>query len=164
MKAKITAAVALTCGILVGLSGCDLFAPQETMNIVEASDGVSGTTGEIFVGNAVIITTTGKIGNLVVTLVNRDHLTHPVEIQHGVQQRQTVNLTVGPAASKQLGTPGNTLVFITNLNAMPGSLAPVYFDSGNNTGVLLNVPVLTGAQPPYSDLTPEKLAAGGIRG
>ncbi|NEN05842.1 hypothetical protein G3T36_08145 [Diaminobutyricibacter tongyongensis] len=162
MKARVLKSVVVATAVLSLLTSCDLFAPQDTLYIKETSDGVSGSTGKVFVGNAVIVTTTGKVGNLVATLVNKDYLPHPVQIQHDVSS-ESVKLTLDPAASLQLGTPGNTVVLITNLNATPGSLVPVYFQSGINPGVLLNVPVLTGAQPQYSDLTPEKIAARALK-
>ncbi len=162
MKARVLKSVVVATAVLALLTSCDLFAPQETMYITESSDGVSGSTGKIFVGNAVIITTTGKVGNLVATLVNKDYISHPVQIQHDLNSTP-VNLTLDPVQALQLGTPGNTIVLITNLNATPGSLVPIYFQSGVNPGVLLNVPVLTGAQPPYSDLTPEKIAVRALK-
>ena len=154
MLEKALASVVGAVAVLGLLTSCDLYAPQETKYITESSDGVSGTTGKIFVGNAVIITTTGKIGNL----VNQDYLPHPVEIEHVATQEST-KLVVNPKASLQIGTPDNPVDIITDLNTTPGSLVLIYFQSGINPGVLLNVPVLTGAQPPYSDLTPEKVAA-----
>ncbi len=158
MKAKALASAVVAVAVLGLLTSCDLYAPQETKYITESSDGVSGTTGKIFVGNAVIITTTGKIGNLVATLVNQDYLPHPVQIEHVATQEKT-KLIVNPNASLKIGTPDNPVDIITDLNTTPGSLVLIYFQSGINPGVLLNVPVLTGAQPPYSDLTPEKVAA-----
>ena len=159
MKARVLKSVVVATAVLSLLTSCDLFAPQDTLYITETSDGVSGSTGKVFVGNAVIITTTGKVGNLIATLVNKDHLPHPVQIQHDVNS-ESVKLTLDPSESLELGTPGNMIVLITNLNATPGSLVPIYFQSGINPGVLLDVPVLTGALPQYSDFTPEKVASG----
>jgi hypothetical protein len=157
MKARVVKSVVVATAVLALLAGCDLYAPQETLYETETSDGVSGSTGKVFIGDAVIITTTGKVGNLVATLVNKDYVPHPVQIRHDLAAAP-VKLTLDPVEALQLGTPGNTIVMIANLNATPGSLVPVFFESGVNPGVVLNVPVLTGSQPPYRDLTPEKIA------
>ena len=44
-------AAAIAAATLGGLTACDLFAPQDTLYIEEASVGVSATVGNVFVGN-----------------------------------------------------------------------------------------------------------------
>jgi hypothetical protein len=158
-KTRIAVAGMLGIAVLVGLAGCDLFAPQETKNITETSDGVSGTTGQVFVGNAVLVTTDGEVGNLVATLVNTDDTSHQVTVQYGAKA-VTQGFTVEGNASLQLGTPGDPIVLVQDPDVIAGALFPVSFQQADTTAITLDVPVLTGAEPPYTDLTPEKVGPG----
>lgn len=147
-----TLSVAVGAVVALGLTGCDMFVPQTTETTVETSDGVSGTTGNVFVGNAVLITTNGTLANLVVSLVNDDFVDHTVSIQQtdgGVPR--TVDVPAG--ATVQLGTPGNQIVTLVTVDALPGSLHAVTFDSAADP-LPLRVPVLDGGLPQYKDLTP----------
>lgn len=152
-----SAAVLVGAALLVGLSGCDLFAPQETLNNAETSDGVSGTTGPVRVANAVLITTTGRTANLVTNLVNSSPDAKEVRIE--LESTTTHTVTAEAEASTQLGVPGGTIVIFSGQRLEPGSIASVYFEAAGSTGVQLGVPVLTGAQPQYRDLTPAKVAS-----
>lgn len=154
MKRRIFLVVGVASALLLGLGGCDLYAPQETEHITETSDGVSGTTGTIFVGNAVIVTTDGKVGNLVATLINSDESSHNVAIRDGSSGQELTIVTVGPAESVQVGSPDGETAVLTGLDAIPGSLFPVSFTSGDSSEAALDVPVLTNAIPQYSTLTP----------
>jgi hypothetical protein len=147
-----TLSSALGATILLGLAGCDFFVPQTTETTVETSDGVSGTTGKVFVGNAVLITTDGKVANLVVTLVNHDFVDHSVSIEQtdvGILR----DVAVPAGGTVQLGTPGNQTVILVTEDALPGSLHALTFTSSADP-LPLRVPVLDGGLPQYKDLTP----------
>ncbi len=80
----LTATLSATVGAMIalGLAGCDFFVPQTTETTVETSDGVSGTIGQVHVGNAVLISgDAGQLSNLVVTFSNLDFVDHDVAIQ-----------------------------------------------------------------------------------
>lgn len=145
------AAAIVGVAVLGLLTGCDLFAPQETKNIQEAADGVSGDIGAIFIGNAVLLTSdpAGQT-NLVATLVNQGDSNEDVRIS---TDSGAVTVTVEPAESVQLGTPAGQAVAFQGLGAAPGSLAYVTFETSTQTETL-DVPVLNGALPQYRDLAP----------
>ncbi len=158
MRARVAASIVLAVAIALGTSGCGFFTPQTTQKHYDASDGVSGNVGAIDVRNAIIVSGTGSVGNLVVTLVNSDSESHRVEIQRGSgsdQKNQWV--TVAPNATKKLGSNSDDLVVFRQLDARPGSLYPVYFQYGDHTGVRLLVPVLNGGLPEYAHLVPSKI-------
>lgn len=144
-------------GVIVGvavlglLTGCDLFAPQDTKYIVETADGVNGDIGAIFIGNAVLLTTdpSGST-SLVATLVNQGEKDEDVRIS---TDSGSETVTVKPAESVQLGTSEGQSVLFEGLGAKPGSLAYVTFQTSTETETL-NVPVLDGALPQYQDLAP----------
>jgi hypothetical protein len=146
-------AVALAAALAGGLTACDLFAPQDTLDIEEASVGSSATVGDVFVGNAVLVTSDdGATANLVVTLVNQGNDTQQVEIAPSGGKSITVSLD--PRDTQQLGDPPDDESLVSDLNSAPGSLTTVTVTSGGDS-VGLQVPVVTGALPPYGTLTPE---------
>ena len=151
----LTATLSVAVGAMVafGLTACDFFVPQTTETTVETSDGVSGTTGKVFVGNAVLITTDGKVSNLVVTLSNQDHVDHTVSIRQADPAGVLRSVTVPAGGNVQLGTPGNEIVLLVTA-AMPGSLHPLTFKAADASTLNLAVPVLDGGLPQYKDLTP----------
>ena len=77
---RAAASTAIAVAALAGLTACDLFAPQDTLYIEEASVGVSATVGNVFVGNAVLVQGEGDTANLVTTLVNTGGETEKVTI------------------------------------------------------------------------------------
>ncbi|WP_431277944.1 hypothetical protein [Leifsonia poae] len=148
----------LGAAVLTGLTGCDLFAPQETENIKDVADGANGAVGDVTVGNAVLVTSNGKTGNLVVTFVNSGNDTRTIEVSKGDGATQHHSVSVPPGDPVVVGVPENQVIIFTGLDSQPGSLFPVYFTADGETGDLLDVPVLDGALPQYADLTPAKVA------
>jgi hypothetical protein len=148
---RTVAAVVLAGAAFTGLTACTLWAPQDTLYIEEASVGPSATIGDVFVGNAVLVSGEDGTANLVVTLVNEGGDKQEVQISPGGGQSITVSLAAGD--TKQLGDPPDEESLVTGLDAEPGALTMVTVTSGGNT-VGLKVPVVTGALPPYGTLTP----------
>lgn len=163
MKARVAASVVLALAVALGTAGCNLVAPQATTKHYDASDGVSGNVGQIDVRNAVIITDGmgGTVGNLVVTFVNNDTKSHRVAISSGAGGSAVSEVTVEPGQVKLVGTKpdtaSNSNVFLLNFTAIPGSIYPLYFQYGDQTGLKLQVPVLDGGLPEYTDLVPPKI-------
>ncbi|MGN6427032.1 hypothetical protein [uncultured Leifsonia sp.] len=159
MKARAAASVVLALAVAFGTAGCGLVAPQATTKHYDASDGVSGSVGQVDVRNAMIVTdgVGGKVGNLVVTLVNNDAKSHRVTVTSGSSSAKAY-VTVQPGQVKQVGTTpdeaSSSNIFLTPFSALPGSLYPVYFQYGDQTGAKLDVPVLDGALEDYKDLVP----------
>ncbi|MBW8871999.1 MAG: hypothetical protein JF618_07485 [Leifsonia sp.] len=148
---RTAAAAAVAAAALTGLTACDLFAPQDTLYIEEASVGVSAMVGEVFVGNAVLVSGEGDSANLVVTLVNESSDTQQVEI--APTSGQSIKISLDPRATRRIGSPPSEESLVTGLDAAPGSLTTVTVTSGGES-VGLQVPVVTGALVPYGTLTP----------
>lgn len=153
---RITAVVALSTGLLTSLTACDLWVPQSTLTNGESSDGASGHVGQIYVANAVLIKGDDR-ANLVVSLVNEGEKTVRLSVSHGTPQATTSVIAIEETVT-QIGSPGRQLAIFDDFEAAAGSLYPVFFAYGDETGVLLDVPVLTDAQPMYRDLSPAKVA------
>lgn len=159
MKARIAASIVLAVGIALGTAGCDLIAPQETLRIVTASDGVNGKVGSVDVRNAMIISDDGKVGNLVVTLVNQGDTPHLVTIKQG-DDIKVGQVSVGAGTLRSIGGPTEKRLTIEHLDTKPGALHKVYFQYGDEPGVQLNVPVLDGSLPEYQDYAPTSAHLG----
>lgn len=155
MRARIAASVVLAAGILMGTSACNLLAPQATTNHYDASDGVSGTVGDIAVRNAILISDGATSANLLVTIVNTGDSARNLSVQYtAAGQKVTQQVTVAPKATVSVGTPDVPAVTLANIDAKPGALFPVFMQYGQETGVELLVPVLDGTLGQYSTLVP----------
>jgi hypothetical protein len=161
VRARIAASVVLAVGIVLGTAGCNLIAPQATLTQYDASDGVSGTVGDIAVRNAILISDNGKTGNLVVTLVNNGTKPHRVEVQHGTSKKVDQYITVEPGQVKEIGSDNQRQVQLHGMDTKAGALYPVYFQYGDQTGVRLLVPVLTNTLSTYLNYTPTPLPSEG---
>ena len=156
MKARVTASIVLALGLAVGMTGCTLVTPQDTLYIKEAADGVNGSVGKIDIRNAVVIADSdGQAGNLVATFVNNDDKAHYLAVQLG---SQTHSVSVSADGIKKIGAPDETRVEFDGLNAKPGSLVELYFTYAGVTGVKLQVPVLASTFPGFEDYAPQPQA------
>jgi len=144
-------AVVLAAAAFTGLTACTLWAPQDTLYIEEASVGVSATVGQVYVGNAVLVSGEGDTANLVVTLVNESGTTQQVQI--APEGGESIPVSLQPREIKKLGDPPDEMSLVTGLTAKPGALTTVTVTSGGTT-VGLQVPVVTGSLQPYHTLTP----------
>ncbi|GAB3137539.1 hypothetical protein [Marisediminicola antarctica] len=154
------ALVILLAGLVtVGLSGCTFGAVQATRLAYDPSDGVSTKVGDIYIQNALLISETGDVGNLVVSVINDTNsavsLTVTWPTDSGSLESEV--LLIGEDEVRTFGTETNPLI-IENIDAPPGSLFPLYFQYADFPGSEINTPVLTGALDSYSDLVPEDVA------
>ena len=155
MRARIAASVVLAAGILLGTSACGFFAAPATSIAYNASDGVSGDVGQIHIRNALLLSTDGELASLIVSVVNPTDTLQSLLVQYE-SSTGTVSQDVPVEANTTvtLGTDGAASVVLENMNSQPGSLFPVFFQYGEETGTELLVPVLSGSQREYSTLLP----------
>ncbi|GAB3125013.1 DNA modification methylase [Glaciibacter psychrotolerans] len=155
MRARIVASVVVAAGILLGTSGCNLFAPQATTNIYDASDGVSGNVGDLAIRNAVLISDNGELGNLLVTVVNSGKTEQTLTVQFSAGGKKVTQQVDVPANSTtSFGDTGQPGIVLEGFDAIPGALLPLFFQYGEQTGIELLVPVLTTSLPEYSSFSP----------
>ena len=155
MRARTMATVVVAAGILLGTSGCNLFAPQATTIQYDASDGVSGDLGKLAIRNALLITEDGEHANLVVHVVNSSADPIDLLVQYeGAGQKVTTTVTVDANATTEFGVGDGPRVDVETPIVNAGSLLPVFFQYGDLTGIELLVPVLDGTLPQYSTLVP----------
>ncbi|MDT0117553.1 DNA modification methylase [Microbacterium sp. PRF11] len=160
MKTRLIASVALGAAVLLGTTGCNLIAPQATTIDYSASDGVNvpASAGPLSVRNALIVANDdGTTGNFVAAIVNdtTEQLTLNIEVGEGTSAvRETV--TVPANRTLSLGDLANDVepLRLSDIDAVPGSTVPVYFQSGDGEGSLMQVPVLDGALEYLAPLAP----------
>ena len=155
MRARIAASVVLTAGILLGTSACGFFAAPATSIAYNASDGVSGDVGELHIRNGMLFSTDGERASLVVSVVNPTNTVTNVIVQYESSTgKVSQSVPVEANTTVTFGTPGAPSVVLENMDSQPGSLFPVFFQYGEETGTELLLPVLTGFQEEYDGLLP----------
>lgn len=158
MRSRFAAIIVLAAAVALGTSGCGLITPQSTTIHYDASDGVSGDVGDLGIRNAMIVADEdGSTGNLVFTAVNSSDNAHELELGIGdstetVTVEAGTSVSFGTLSSDDSDTP-DPVVFPLG-DASPGSTMDVFFQYGNETGLTLEVPVLTGDLQEYSTLVP----------
>ncbi|MET0844174.1 MAG: hypothetical protein ABWY23_10000 [Mycetocola sp.] len=155
MKARLIASVVLAASVVLGTSACNLVAPQATTNHYDASDGVSGRTGDLKIRNAMIIVDeNGTDGNLVASVTNGGDA-QSLSIQFGEGEDATVTTAIPERSTVSFGTSEDDPILLEGIHAEAGSMVEVFFQYGNETGVEILVPVLDGSLEEYSDLVPD---------
>jgi len=151
LRAVTTTALAAT--LLLGTAGCGLLLEPATLKSYSPSDGINADIGDVSVHNALVVANDAGDGALVMTLINPgDSLVFVT-----VELRGEVNLSASvgayPGINKVGIADGNPLVF-PNAELVAGSYSDVYFQYGNNEGVLITVPVLDDADAVYAPYAP----------
>lgn len=160
MKTRLIASIAVGAAVVLGTTGCNLIAPQATTIDYSASDGVNvpAEAGPLHVRNALIVADEdGTTGNLVAAIVNdtSGSLTLRIEVGEGSSAVKS-NVIVPANKTLSLGdlTSDTEPLRLNDIDAVPGSTVPVYFQSGDGQGSLMQVPVLDGALAYLSTLAP----------
>jgi hypothetical protein len=155
VRARTMATVVVAAGILLGTTGCNLYAPQATTIHYDASDGVSGDVGDLAIRNAILLTEDGESANLLVHVVNSSAEDVELLVQYqGEEKKVNRDVTIPANSTTEIGVDGGESLAIESLDASAGSLFPVFFQYGDNTGTELLVPVLDGTLTEYSTLVP----------
>ncbi|MCU1447282.1 MAG: hypothetical protein JWP54_2940 [Cryobacterium sp.] len=159
MRARTMATVVVAAGVLLGTTGCNLYAPQATTIHYDASDGVSGNVGDLAIRNAILLTEDGENANLLVHVVNSSDEDIDLIVQYeGVDDEVTTTLTIDANSTGEIGVEGGESVAVEG-DVSAGSLFPVFFQYGDLTGTELLVPVLDGTLAAYSTLVPTEKPA-----
>lgn len=158
MKSRLVASLALSALIVTGATGCTFITNQATTMEYSPSDGVNvSDAGPVLVRNALIVVDeTGETGNLVGAFINDS------------KEPQTVTLDLGPAGQVSARLDGNATMSLgagdeplrlEGIDALAGSMYTVFVQSGESEGTQVQVPVIDGTLPYYTDLVPSELPA-----
>ncbi|MFN3948773.1 DNA modification methylase [Microbacterium sp.] len=168
VKTRLIASIALGAAVVLGTTGCNLIAPQATTIDYSASDGVNvpASAGPLSVRNALIVADDeGTTGNFVAAIVNdtTEPLTLRIEVGEGSSAVKS-NVIVPANRTLSLGdlTDDVEPLRLNGIDAVPGSTVPVYFQSGDGEGSLMQVPVLDGALEYLSPLAPTPMPSSSL--
>ncbi|SDY40908.1 hypothetical protein [Herbiconiux ginsengi] len=157
MRARFAASVLVVALVGFGTAGCAFITPQATTNIVETSDGVNATIGQVHVRNATLISEDGTLASMLVSFVNSGDDSQKLTVQYedgATGERASQQVTVpGESAITSFGADGGEQILLNNVSK-PGSLFPVYFQYGDVEGKQVLVPVLNTSLPEYDGLAP----------
>lgn len=127
---------------------------QATTEKYDASDGLSADVGSLDIRNALVVSDDGVDGNLIFTVVNTSADDAELAIQfEGDSGRTTSTLDVPGNSTVVLGGEEEPIL-LEGIGTIPGSLLPVYFQTGDSAGEQLTLPVLDGGLPEYSAFVP----------
>jgi len=152
VKVRVATAAALAALVMLGVAAC---APIASLKPYDASDGVSTTVGQVKVLNALVLTKSGKDGNLLFSAYNPTDGTIQLNVQYDDRgDRTTLHATLQPDATTDFGYGADGQFLLAGLGVKPGSLAHIYFQYGDEPGSQVPVPVLDGSLPQYQNLLP----------
>jgi hypothetical protein len=160
VRARRAASVVLAAVVLLSTAGCTFFTPQTTLKPYDPSDGVGGQVGNVQVRNAIILTKDGEHASLLVNLINDGDTDANVKLQYdglndkGLPARVNHRIFVGGGDVTSIGAKNDTKLYLTLVDAKPGTLFPLYFQYGSKGGEELLVPVLDGTLDSYKNLLP----------
>jgi len=145
--ARGAASIVLAGALLLGTTGCTLFAVQATNIVYQPSDGTAGTVGDVKFLNVIALTADGRDVALVFSAVNTGDTSVTVTLQTTDASGATVkdNVSIPANSTMAIGDPGVAQIIVRDANATIGGLLPVYAQYGNNEGVQMMVPVLDGS-------------------
>lgn len=157
MKPRHLASIAVATALVLGTTGCSMISPQATTIEYSAAEGVNVyDAGPLDVRNAFIVATDdGVAGNFVAAIVNDTDEAHRLRIELG-EGASTKSFTVSVPArtTVSLGADGEEPILVEGLDTPPGADIPGYFQSGDEDGTLISVPVLDGELPYLAPLVP----------
>lgn len=158
MFARAAASVVIAGALVLGLSGCNFFAPQTTTMEYDPSDGVSVDVGNIRVLNALAIASEdAETLNFLATIVNQGEKGVTVNLQFEIDgERHTESRFIAGGESENLGYGGDDAeqLLLVGTGVGAGELLPVYVQYGNETGQTLMAPVLDSSLPEYEEFVP----------
>lgn len=154
MRRRAVASVAVAALVLLGTSACNFVAPQATLEVYDASDGVTTAVGDVKVLNAMLFTEEGEEANLVASVINQSDTRVQLKLQYeSGSESVDKRFTIGAGEVQDLGPEGLGLT-LEDIGAMPGDMFPIYVQYGDVEGQQLLVPVLAGKMDHYADLVP----------
>ncbi len=157
MNSRLIASIAIGAAVLLGTTGCSMLSTQATAIPYSAAEGVNvPASGPLEVRNAFIVANEdGSAGNLVAAIVNPTDQPQTLRLEFG-ESPDTVTASVRVPANSVLSLGGDEdePLLLEGIEMLPGTDVPGFFESGDETGALVSVPILDGALPYLESLVP----------
>lgn len=147
-------ALLLPAVLALGLTGCSATNELTTIGAYDASDGVSGTAGDVRAGNLVLVSAgEGEPGRLIGFLTN-DAAQDTQASLSLAEGGAPVAVELGASETVQLGDMEGDGVLFESVPVIPGAMADVVLESPLGGSTTIPVPVLDGTLPEYADYVP----------
>ena len=149
MQPRLAAAAVAAAVVAITATGCNILTPQATLIEYDASDGVSGATGNVEIHNAMLIgDPEGELLSLAVTFTNEGEATFvEVRVDDTVEQVRVGEGVTTFGFEEKIVVPSNPeLVF--------GSLQNVSFQADGAEPNGLGVPTISTSLVGYETLAP----------
>lgn len=153
---RAAASAALFGAAILAVTGCTFVADIQTAQVYDAGDGVSAEVGDVEVHNTIAFSSEGELVSLVFSAYNgseRSVRLNVSVIDDGQQLTEQVWLDAGSLTTFGDGYE-REIVFEGIDDLMVGSYLPVYVQYGDESGQLMQVPVLDGRLDAYATLVP----------
>ena len=136
----------------LALAGCNMVAPQATLNHYDPADGVGANLGDVLLRNVITVTNEdGSLGNITFTAVNEGEATklhYAVPTADGKLVEGSLSI---PPGSTLVGERKPHLIVVEGPDAIVGGLLPVTFQAGDSDSQTLLTPVLDNEGREYLD-------------
>lgn len=166
MKSRSLASLVVGSLIILTASGCAAITPQATTIQYSASDGVNVPDVEgapLQVRNALVVTDDGERGNLVAAVVNDTGSGETLTLEWAEDNQETLRVPAGTTMS--LGSDNDETaeepLLLEGIDAAAGDTMPIFFQSGDAQGVVVEVPVFDGEVSYLSELVPDEAVSDG---
>jgi len=156
VKSRLIASLIVGAAVVLGTTGCNMNTTMATKIPYSPSDGVSvPDSGPILVRNALFVADeSGEDANFVAVLINSTDKTETLHLEIGEgSDKIDKSIRVPADTTLSLGADHDPLL-IEGLGVKAGATVPVYFQSAEEAGVLVDVPVLDGTLEYLSSLAP----------
>ena len=156
MKSRLVASAVISAALILGTSGCTLFATGGTTIEYQPADGVAGSVGDIEIRNAIGLSDNGEDVSLLMTVLNTGTQDIDLLVQYTNSSGTKVDelsLTVPAKTRVSVGT-GDVDLVLRNAGVVVGGSVDIYFQYDTEPGQQVRVPVLDGSTAAYADLLP----------
>jgi hypothetical protein len=154
MNIRKFATVAVAASLLLGTAGCTFMNPIASRIDYAPSDGTQANLETVDARNFIYLSDGNGHAALFGSLVNRGLESASVKLQYTdatSKETKEAYFTLLPAQKLDFGYNG-TSALNYDLGGKPGQTVTVWVSAGSETGKSMNVPVLDGTLPEYSEL------------
>jgi hypothetical protein len=157
---RILAGLALCVAVALGTTGCGVWAQpgaQQPWSRVGAGVNIENV-GSLAVRNVLIVANEdGTEGQLIAAVINNTDEDRVLHIQVGEESVAALTIPVPAESNVSFGQQDSLEdpPLIEGLDALPGSMVPLYFQVGDNEPIRRDVPVLDGCLPYLEGLEPD---------
>ena len=156
MKARQAASIALAAALLLGTSGCTLFAVQGTRVHYQPSDGVPANVGSLQLRNILAVSEDGEDVTVLLTVLNTASTAVEVTFQYENADGDKVDTMFTIDGNESRSFAGDDFV-LREADVTVGGRFPLYISVPKKEGEQVLVPVLDGTLPEYGDNLPVPL-------